>query len=69
MGASVDGKVVTLTNWESREALDASQEKFQGIMADAMSYIKNPPTIVTGVCNLYVANVTFPQGKLSEWNK
>ena len=69
LGASVDGKVVTLSNWESREALDASQEKFQGIMADAMSYIKNPPTIVTGVCNLYVANVTFPQGKLSEWNK
>ena len=69
LGASVDGKVVTLSNWESKEALDASQEKFQEIMADAMSYIKNPPTIVTGVCNLYVANVTFPQGKLSEWNK
>ena len=69
LGASVDGKVVTLSNWESREALDASQEKFQEIIADAMSYIKNPPTIVTGVCNLYVANVTFPQGKLSEWNK
>tara|TARA_X000001036_G_scaffold309296_1_gene287990 strand:+ start:191 stop:862 length:672 start_codon:yes stop_codon:yes gene_type:complete len=69
LGASVDGKVVTLSNWESKEALDASQEKFQEIMADAMNYIKNPPTIVTGVCNLYIANVTFPEGKLSEWNK
>ena len=69
LGASVDGKVVTLSNWESKEALDASQEKFQEIMADAMNYIKNPPTIVTGVCNLYIANVTFPEGKLTEWNK
>ena len=32
LGASVDGKVVTLSNWESKEALDASQEKFQEIM-------------------------------------
>ena len=69
LAADVGGTGVTLSNWSSQEAMDASQEKFQEIMSDAMSYIKNPPTIVTGVCNLYINNVSFPAGKLPDWNK
>ena len=69
LAADVGGTGVTLSNWESQDAIDASQEKFQEIMSDAMSYIKNPPTIVTGVCNLYTNNVSFPAGKLPDWNK
>ena len=69
LAADVGGTGVTLSNWESQDAMDASQEKFQEIMSDAMSYIKNPPTIVTGVCNLYTNNVSFPAGKLPDWNK
>ena len=48
---------------------ELKQEKFQEIMADAMQYVKNPPTVVTGVCNLWRNNVSFPAGKLSQWNK
>ena len=62
-------KGVTLSNWESQEAIDSSQEKFQQIMADAMTYIKSPPTVVTGVCKIYINNVSFPAGKLSDWSK
>ena len=69
LAADVGGTGVTLSNWSSQEAMDASQEKFQEIMAGAMSYIKNPPTVVTGVCNLYINNVSFPTGKLPDWNK
>ena len=69
LAADVGGTGVTLSNWSSQEAMDASQEKFQEIMSDAMSYIKNPPTIVTGMCNLYINNVSFPAGKLPDWNK
>ena len=69
LAADFGGTGVTLSNWASQEAMDASQEKFQEIMAGAMSYIKNPPTIVTGVCNLYINNVSFPAGKLPDWNK
>ena len=69
LAADVGGTGVTLSNWSSEEAMDASQEKFQEIMSDAMSYIKNPPTIVTGMCNLYINNVSFPAGKLPDWNK
>ena len=64
-----DNKGVTLSNWESQEAIDSSQEKFQQIMADAMTYIKSPPTVVTGVCKIYINNVSFPAGKLSDWSK
>ena len=35
----VGGKFVTLSNWDSQEALDASLESFQQIMADAQNYI------------------------------
>ena len=64
-----DNKGVTLSNWESQEAIDSSQEKFQQIMADAMTYLKSPPTVVTGVCKRYINNVSFPAGKLSDWSK
>ena len=69
LAADVGGSVVTMSTWENQESLDASQEKFQEIMADAMKYIKNPPTVVTGVCNLWRNNVSFPAGKLSQWKK
>ena len=69
LAADVGGSVVTMSTWEDQESLDASQEKFQEIMADAMQYVKNPPTVVTGVCNLWRNNVSFPAGKLSQWNK
>ena len=69
LAADVGGSVVTMSTWENQESLDASQEKFQEIMADAMQYVKNPPTVVTGVCNLWRNNVSFPAGKLSQWNK
>ena len=67
--ADVGGKFVTLSNWDSQDALDASSEKFQQIMADAQNYIKNPPTIVTGECNIWRNMVSFPAGKLSQWSK
>ena len=65
----VGGKFVTLSNWDSQEALDASAESFQKIMADAQNYIKSPPTIVTGECNIWRNMSSFPAGKLSEWSK
>ena len=39
------------------------------VILGAMQYVKNPPTVVTGVCNLWRNNVSFPAGKLSQWNK
>ena len=65
----VGGKFVTLSNWDSQEALDASLESFQQIMADAQNYIKSPPTIVTGECSIWRNMASFPAGKLSEWSK
>jgi heme-degrading monooxygenase HmoA len=65
----VGGKFVTLSNWDSQEALDGSLESFQQIMADAQNYIKSPPTIVTGECSIWRNMASFPAGKLSEWSK
>ena len=65
----VGGKFVTLSNWDSQEALDASTELFQKIMADAQNYIKSPPTIVTGECSIWRNMASFPAGKLSDWSK
>ena len=53
----------------SQEALDASAESFQKIMADAQNYIKTPPTIVTGECSIWRNMASFPAGKLSDWSK
>ena len=65
----VGGKFVTLSNWDSQEALDASLESFQQIMADAQNYIKSPPTIVTGECSIWRNMASFPAGKLADWSK
>ena len=65
----VGGKFVTLSNWDSQEALDASLESFQQIMADAQNYIKSPPTIVTGECSIWRNMASFPAGKLADGRK
>ena len=65
----IGGKSITVSNWDSQEALDASAESFQKIMADAQNYIKSPPTIVTGECSIWRNMASFPAGKLSEWSK
>ena len=65
----VGGKFVTLSNWDSQEALDASLESFQQIMADAQNYIKSPPTIVTAECSIWGNMASFPAGKLADWSK
>ena len=53
----IGGKSITVSNWDSQEALDASAESFQKIMADAQNYIKSPPTIVTGECSLSLIHI------------
>ena len=60
----IGGKSITVSNWDSQEALDASAESFQKIMADAQNYIKSP-TIVTGEWHLE-KHISFPAEKLAD---
>ena len=67
--ADTGTELIGVSNWDSQDAMDASQETYQEFMKDAENYIKTPPTVVTGECNLWRNMVSFPAGKLSEWSK
>ena len=67
--ADTGTELIGVSNWDSQDAMDASQETYQEFMKDAENYIKTPPTVVTGECHLWRNMVSFPAGKLSEWSK